>query len=226
MKDAEKTVEALSKLINTMKDLVKISIKHKIVLKLYNDDALERIYKMMGDGRIRRWLTSICDEELCDAVLWEKLIQFLEKEMKVQHQKILLQKSAQDNQKDPKERSRHGHHVIKDATQYSGYGEFGGRKCEDRLQNASNCFIYGEAGHASTNGPGGKADSIFYVQEMCRYEPSTKTYGAEKYRLLFSMLVSRSIISRKTQGREMSKRFHLQTPCSQQVHYEEACVSV
>ena len=85
LKDGEKIVEALSRIINTMKDLAKISNRHNIESKLHNGDAVERIYKMMGDGRITRWLASIGDEEVEDAELWEKLIQFLERDLKIQH---------------------------------------------------------------------------------------------------------------------------------------------
>ena len=76
--------------MNQMKDLTKLCKRHNIEAKLYNNDAVEKIYKLLGDGRVTRWLGSICDEEIEDDVLWRRLIQFLEKEIRFQQQKMLV----------------------------------------------------------------------------------------------------------------------------------------
>ena len=80
VKTPAKIVEGLSKIINLMKDLVELSKFHNIENKLYNGDAIEKIYKLLGDSRVTRWLSSSCDENLEDAELWNKLIKFLEKD--------------------------------------------------------------------------------------------------------------------------------------------------
>ena len=80
-RDPEKLVCALSRLINTMKDLLKLSEKHKIERYLFYGDALDRIYKLMGDGRLTRWLDNAYDDKLEEKEVWIKLIVFLQKEI-------------------------------------------------------------------------------------------------------------------------------------------------
>ena len=74
-----------------MKDIILLAQKHKIEDSLFHGDGLERIYKLIGDGRMTWWLSSIWDEELSRKQTWEKLVKFLEKEQKLQQQKMLIQ---------------------------------------------------------------------------------------------------------------------------------------
>ena len=41
-----------------------MSKKHKIENELYYSDGLERIFKILGDGRTTRWISETCDKEL------------------------------------------------------------------------------------------------------------------------------------------------------------------
>ena len=43
-----------------------------------------------------RWLAIVCEEAYDDKELWLKLIQFLEKELKVQQQKVLIHGKTED----------------------------------------------------------------------------------------------------------------------------------
>ena len=49
-----KITESLTKTIKTIKDLMQLSHRHDIAPKLYNSDALDKIYKLMGDGRMTK----------------------------------------------------------------------------------------------------------------------------------------------------------------------------
>ena len=60
-----------------MRDLMRLSKKHNIEAKLFNSDGIENIYKALGDSRMTRWFESICDEDLANLDLWERLIVFL-----------------------------------------------------------------------------------------------------------------------------------------------------
>ena len=59
-------------------------------------DGLEKIYQLLGDSRMARWLAIVCEEAYDDKELWLKLIQFLEKELKVQQQKVLIHGKTED----------------------------------------------------------------------------------------------------------------------------------
>ena len=55
----EKIVKALNKIINTMKDLKKLASDRGIKSKLFSGDGLEKIYQLLGDTRMTRWLASV-----------------------------------------------------------------------------------------------------------------------------------------------------------------------
>ena len=70
LKDSEKIVEALSKMINTMRDLEHLACERNIQANLYSGDGLDRIYQLLGDSRVTRWLSTICDDTYNDKELW------------------------------------------------------------------------------------------------------------------------------------------------------------
>ena len=52
---------------------MQLSHRHAIEPKLYNSDALDNIYKLMEDGRMTKWLSSIYDEDMEGEVLKKTL---------------------------------------------------------------------------------------------------------------------------------------------------------
>ena len=78
IRDQEKLVDALSKIMNMMRELHQLVEQHNIKSKLYSGDGLERIYQMMGDSRVTRWLSTIYEVEYDDEQTWHHLIEFLE----------------------------------------------------------------------------------------------------------------------------------------------------
>ena len=57
---------------------------------------MERIYQLLGDSRITRWLSKLCEESYDDKEQWIQLIEFLEKDLKVQQQKMLIQEKSDE----------------------------------------------------------------------------------------------------------------------------------
>ena len=53
VKTPAKIVEGLSKIINLMKDLMELSKFRNIENRLYNGDVIEKIYKLLGDSRVK-----------------------------------------------------------------------------------------------------------------------------------------------------------------------------
>ena len=149
-KDSSKLIDGLSKLVNLMKDLRQLATQHNIQSHLYYGDTLERIYQMMGEDRMRRWLSqdSIPDD---GEPLWTGLIAFLEKELKVCQQTSIMM-------------GKHKEHVIDPKSQ--GNRESSGDSNRDKtknrnsthltnLQKQQTCFIWSGNDHVATNGPGG-----------------------------------------------------------------------
>ena len=51
---------------------------------------------MMGDSQVTRWLSTICEVEYNDAQLWHDLIEFLDRDLKIQQQKLLIQNNSEN----------------------------------------------------------------------------------------------------------------------------------
>ena len=66
---------------------------------------------MMGDSRVTRWLSTICKVEDNNEQTWHHLIEFLERDLKAQQQKLLIQ-----NKSETKDRNKG---VLKDITAIS-----------------------------------------------------------------------------------------------------------
>ena len=71
IKSPAKIAESLTKIISTIKDFMQLSHRHNIEPKFYNSDAFNKIYKLMGDGRMTKWLSSIYDEDIEGEALWK-----------------------------------------------------------------------------------------------------------------------------------------------------------
>ena len=54
LKQPDKVADALAKVVNLMKDLMKLANQHNIKEKLYHGEGLQQIYKLLGDGRVTR----------------------------------------------------------------------------------------------------------------------------------------------------------------------------
>ena len=90
IKEPEKLMEGLSRIINLMKDLTTLAVKHNIENRLYYSDSIHKIYQLLGENRVMKWLMKISDEDLSDEKQWQKLTQFLQKELRVQQQRCFI----------------------------------------------------------------------------------------------------------------------------------------
>ena len=104
IKSPTKIAESLTKIISTIKDLMQLSQRHDIESRLCNSVALDKIYKLIGDGRMTKWFSSIYDEDIEGEVLWKRLIVFLEKDFSIQQQKIIINES--NKSRDQKQQDR------------------------------------------------------------------------------------------------------------------------
>ena len=83
-----KMVDILSSMISLMKDLLRLSKRHKIENHLFYGDAFQKIYNMLGESRLNRWLGQQDNLDQGEN-LWLALTTFLEKELRVSQQKVL-----------------------------------------------------------------------------------------------------------------------------------------
>ena len=95
-KGANNVAFALSKIINVTKELIQLAETHSIEEYLYYGDGIQRIYSVLGDSRLSRWLSTM-DEGISPKQTWDNLVQFLQKELKLQQQKIVIIGSSTNN---------------------------------------------------------------------------------------------------------------------------------
>ena len=87
IKKSEKLMEDLKRIINLMKDITTLAVKRNIENQLYYSDSIQKIYQLLDENRVTKWLLKISDEDLSDEEKWQKIIQFLEKELRVYQQR-------------------------------------------------------------------------------------------------------------------------------------------
>ena len=79
---------------------MKLVETHQIEEKLYLGDGLDRIFKLLGESRITRWLSQRSGENIDGKDAWKSLIDFLEKEVKIQQQKLMIYGRGDTGKKD------------------------------------------------------------------------------------------------------------------------------
>ena len=156
-KDVESNVESLTKIINLFKELTTLSNKHGIENHLYYGGTINRVYRLIGDARLTRWLTSISDSKLTPEQTWHKLTTFLEEELKVQQQKLIVMKSPSQET----DKSKH------DASKPNKPHKYGYSSSHSSLPFEPRCYICNSAegtnDHISTLGPGGTRIIQYYT---------------------------------------------------------------
>ena len=105
IKSGDQLKNGLLSLINGMTDLISLAEYHDLEGKLYYGDGLDIIYGLMGDRRVTKWLSKIHDTDLEEKELWQELILFLDKELKIQQELSLIK------QKNISSKSASSHYV-------------------------------------------------------------------------------------------------------------------
>jgi hypothetical protein len=110
IKETSKLTVALGKIINVIQDLMSLAEKHSTEPHLYYGDGINQIYKLIGDKRTTQWLQTCSDEMPEGKDLWQKLLNFLEKELRIFQQKQIINLS--DNQPDRSNRNNHEQNKV------------------------------------------------------------------------------------------------------------------
>ena len=156
----ERLKESLMNLINGISDLISLSKYHGIENKLYHGDHLNVIYGLMGETRVRKWITMTCDEELEEEELWRKLIMFLEKELKVQQELSLIKPKLSQDQKS--QNTYCSQAVTNDVDSDSAINDY---DCHvsSSLPSSIKCSFCGEMGHYETKTYDGSSLVQYYA---------------------------------------------------------------
>ena len=161
-----------------MKDLLQLAKRHGLENNLYYGNALDEIFKLIGDNRFTRWLSTSYNLSEGEEQ-WNHLIQFLEQEIKIYQQKALYTSKHSDS-------AQHG--IQKpNKSYYQNQDDLSKEQVKDKVkievddQKQSQCFICGELDDIKTNGPlGMKLIQYFVCKKFVEMSPD------ERYQILKS----------------------------------------
>ena len=157
-REPAKVVDALSKLVHLMKDLVQLAKRHKIENKLYYGGGIDKVYHLMGESLLSRWLVIAQVEEEGEDQ-WVEIIEFLEKELKINQQKVNIYSTSSQGSGGSRGTPRTPGTTRTPESYYTD----GQRDAQGGQQGAGDqpggsdttCSFCGESGHITTSGPGG-----------------------------------------------------------------------
>ena len=86
-------LQALAKLSYAMTDLSNLAKKYDIELDLYHITSLNLVFDLIGDFRKRKFITETVEESLSKREKWAKLIEFLDKEIRILEETYLSEEN-------------------------------------------------------------------------------------------------------------------------------------
>ena len=178
-KDPTKIINSISRVSNVMRDLIQLSDVHHIENELYYSDAFDQICNLLGDERTTRWLTINCETPKEGRWKWRQMLDFLEKEIKMQQQRAILQSKSRKSDPPkipPKHRSGHLSSSNSPST-------------NQRRTDQTICFICGKSDHIQTRGPNGtKLIQYFSCKAFVDMTPSQRLSTLKSKNLCFKCL--------------------------------------
>ena len=189
LRENNRLIEGLPSITNAMADLMKLSKRHHIEGRLYNGDALDILYGMLGERRVTSWLEKIYDNELKyddemdGEALWKKLIKFLEKELKLKQEKLLIKRRLDGSRQAAESGRAEAHWSLEQADNSNDICGWCNSHYEDRRSLLSNgesggsrrCSFCNEVGHVETNGPRGSSlIQYFACQNFVEMTPAQR----------------------------------------------------
>jgi len=177
MKNPEATANALNKLINLLKELSSTAETHEIEQFLYYGGGINKVYLLLGDTRLSRWLTQTSEEALSPKAEWKRLVQFLEAEMKIQQQKMLIKKYTNDSPQQKQQSRAMLSAPVEVSDPFSS------------SSNQSKCFFCDSSDHALTSGPQGtKIVQYFVCKKFVEMSPSNRFAELKRKNLCYQCL--------------------------------------
>ena len=163
-----------------MKDLMQLSHRHAIEPKLYNSDALDKIHKLMGDGQMTKWISSIYDEDMKGEGSENDISLSLKKTLAFnKQQKIIINES--NKSKDQKQQDR--------PQRYTHYNSKSSVSVKSSSSNGLKCHLCGKEDHLPTAGGGGiKLIQYFTCEQCVEMTPADRFQLLRKKGLCFQCL--------------------------------------
>ena len=95
LKSDQKLANLLTKLINTMRDLSNLAREHNLEGQLYEGGGLEKVFTLIGEARHKKFRSQNLTADFSKKQEWQKLSEFLGKELTLVERLLLDRKSAE-----------------------------------------------------------------------------------------------------------------------------------
>ena len=95
IRSEQKLVNALNKLVNAMLDLSVLAKEHDLEGQLYEGGGLEKIICLLGEKRHKRFRSQNLDSDFSKKQEWQKLKEFLDRELKLTEKMLIDQKNVE-----------------------------------------------------------------------------------------------------------------------------------
>ena len=191
-KDSVKIVEFLSKVTNIMRDLMQLAATHSIENELYYGDAFSRIYNLLGESRMMRWLTLNCETPKEGKWKWKQLIEFLENDLKIHQQRAAIQTHASKRPDATNKRYDANRPPVNRRLAFPAYenqDEVIYNEGSQHSNISSKCNICGSNDHIQTNGPRGiKLVQYFSCKKFVNMSPNERFQYLKTNGLCFQCL--------------------------------------
>ena len=205
LRDSSRLVEGYAAITNAMTDLMSLTKRHKIDGKLYNGDALDIIYGILGDRIVTKWLDQQYrgaeDVEKEGEDLWKELILFLERQQKLEQEKSLIKHRVNGQRQNFDAAKSHwcGEYQEEAEEQFqsddASYNPFSFEVKENNFDSdkyskvIKKCAFCGESGHVETNGPRGSSVIQYYAcQKFVEMTPAQRYQELRSKELCFQCL--------------------------------------
>ena len=197
LKDNAKIVDTMSKIINVMKDLMNLAEKPSIEPRLYHGDGINQIYKLLGGKRTTNWFQSCVDDIPEGKQLWVKLLSYLERDLRIQQQKHLINLNEHQDRNPRQQTSFHANQT-------------------NQRNNSNVCFICNKTDHVATSGPNNtKLIQYFSCEKFVNMSPYERFRTLKQTNLCHQCLFPGAEIST---GRHREGRCQRDFVCTHESH--------
>ena len=158
IKDKEKLMTGLSKLVNSMVELKALAEKHSIKDQLYHHSYIGMIYDVIGDQRKEKFAYKNAGVQMSGEEKWAKLMKFLTVEMTVLEELLMDEKSRQSKPEDETSRNKDPKNGNRDSKGKERLAHPAGTGPREKAK----CAICGKDDHVTMTSKAGQ-DLVHYI---------------------------------------------------------------
>ena len=221
IRDNQKTVQVLTKLLFAMQELQRLAEKHELENELYYGGGIQKVYNVLGRGYRDKFIRKIHETKLTKKETLDNLMKFIAKEIAINEDICLLERSSQpenvsSNNFVPRELKDPS---SKDFTSGKKGTYNSGVKIEDKARvrgQENECVLCGKSDHIVTRDHFGRQ-----VVQYFTCKKFTELAPKERFKLLFDKKLCFQCLAPGTpveQGKHKSGTCYSKFTCKHKDH--------